>query len=165
MISINILPLAQITNPDDSWIWSGALIYCWYCMKRSSRFLWYGTYFTCVKSFFYHLYNNNVLFLLVWCNKLGIVHCIYRGVTGSNFQIKLQLTLTQRYDAVLTSVLRFSGVVSRIERCGAHFWEIRCVKLFDAVKIHVQIMRLTCCLNMVFKLIKHELGPRFVCMT
>ena len=31
---------------------------------------------------------------------------------------------------------------------------IRYAKLFEAAKIHVQIMRLTCCLNMAFNLTK-----------
>ena len=33
------------------------------------------------------------------------------------------------------------------------------MKLFKAAKIHVQIMRFACCLNMVFNLIKPKRGP------
>ena len=33
--------------------------------------------------------STNVFFLLVWHNRFESVHCIYRGVTGYNFQIKL----------------------------------------------------------------------------
>ena len=38
------------------------------------------------------LFNHfipNGFFLLVCYNKLGMVHCIYQGVTGYNFQIKI----------------------------------------------------------------------------
>ena len=36
---------------------------------------------------------------------------------------------------------------------------ICCAKLFKAAKIHVQIMRVTCCLNMAFNLTKPKPGP------
>ena len=36
-----------------------------------------------------NLLCSNGFFLLVWYNKLGMVHCIYWGVIGYNFQIKL----------------------------------------------------------------------------
>ena len=36
---------------------------------------------------------------------------------------------------------------------------ICCAKLFEAAKIHVQIMRFTYCLNMAFNLTKPKPGP------
>ena len=38
----------------------------------------------------------------------------------TRLQRNVQLTLTHRYDVGLTSVLRFSGVVSRMERVRMH---------------------------------------------
>ena len=32
--------------------------------------------------------GTNEFFLLVWYNKPEMVHCIYPGVTGYNFQVK-----------------------------------------------------------------------------
>ena len=47
---------------------------------------------------------TNVLFLLIWCNKFGIIHCSYPGVTGYNFFkkgifcLKICFTLTNSVD-------------------------------------------------------------------
>ena len=49
------------------------------------------------------LYKNG-FFLLVWYNKLGIVHCTYLGVSGYNFKnivffcFKIFFTLTNSVD-------------------------------------------------------------------
>ena len=42
------------------------------------------------------LYSDG-LFHLIWYNKLGMVHCIYWGVTGYNFQIKLSFILLRSF--------------------------------------------------------------------
>ena len=44
-------------------------------------------------------------------------------------------------------------------------YRIRCAKLFEAAKIHVKIMRFTCCLNMAFNLIRHKMDPDLFGMT
>ena len=36
---------------------------------------------------------TNGLFVMVWCNKPGMIHCIYWGVTGYNLKIKLYFFL------------------------------------------------------------------------
>ena len=45
---------------------------------------------------------TNGFFLLVWCNKLWMVHCIYWGVTGYHFHIRI-VFLSQKIIFVLAN--------------------------------------------------------------
>ena len=56
-----------------------------------------------------------------------------------------------------------SGLNSANKHLYLH--RIHYAKLFEAAKIHVRIMRFTCCLNMGFNLTKLKLGPDLFCMT
>ena len=48
----------------------------------------------------------------------------------------------------------FKGNIGKLPLDGHSCIDIRYWKLFEARKSHVQIMRFTCCLNMVFNLTK-----------
>ena len=68
-------------------------------------------------------------FLLVWCNKLGMVHCIYRGVTGYNFKRKLCLLLFR-----LLFLFSNSEYSDEMLHCAAFHLGLHCLP-----KMHIHI--------------------------
>ena len=65
------------------------------------------------------------------------------------------------YQAVIDarSLLMEMTTRKEVDTTSIFLHRICCTKLFEAVQIHVQNMRFTCCLNMAFNLTKPNLSP------
>ena len=81
--------------------------------------------------------ENNKLYWILW-KSITLAYQYMNDNLQTNFKL------------VFSKIADFQQKVSIIYSCIG----IRYRKLFEAAKIHVQIMRFTCCLNMAFNLTK-----------
>ena len=84
---------------------------------------------------------------------VGFLVLVYKN-RFSNF--KLYTTMFHYYDMVHVWLIILIAV---FQAKDVFLHRIRYMKLLEAAKVHVQITRFTCCLNMVFHLADLKLGP------